>query len=77
MKEITKVKNPIKADGANLLSPSDWLQQIGWVVMIGAVFALGSKALSAADKFVPGVITPTAMQTATGAVNVPDGTVVY
>ena len=77
MKKITKVTNPIKSDGADLLSPSDWISQIGWVVMIGAVFAVGSKVLSSADKYIPGNITPTSMQNATGSVVVGDGTVVY
>lgn len=76
-KKLTETTNPITASGGNLLSPTDWIQRIGWVVMIGAVFAVGSKVLTAADKYIPGNITPTQMQNATASSFVADGTVVY
>lgn len=76
-KKLTETINPITASGGNLLSPTDWIQRVGWVVMIGAVFAVGSKVLSAADKYIPGNITPTQMQNATASSFVADGTVVY
>ena len=76
-KKLTETTNPITASGGNLLSPTDWIQRIGWVVMIGAVFAVGSKVLNAADKYIPGNITPVQMQNATGAAVVADGTIVF
>jgi|GEM_PF-2027039 len=76
-KKLLDTTNPITATGGNLLSPTDWFQRIGWVVMIGAVFAVGSKVLSAADKYIPGNITPTQMQNATASAFVADGTIVF
>jgi hypothetical protein len=65
-KKLGEVTNPITASGGSILSPSDWISRILFVAWIGAIFALGSKVLSAADKFVPGNYTPTGMQNSTG-----------
>lgn len=75
--KITKTTNPVTSGGGDLLSPSDWISRIGWVVMFGAVFAIGSKVLSTADRYIPGTVTPTGMQNATASSVVGDGTVVY
>lgn len=75
--KITKTTNPVTSGGGDLLSPSDWISRIGWVVMFGAVFAIGSKVLTAADRYIPGTVTPTGMQNATATSVVGDSTVVY
>lgn len=66
-KKIGEVTNPLTASGGNILSPTEWLSRILFVAWIGAVFAIGSKALTSADKFVPGNYTPTGMQNTTGS----------
>lgn len=76
-KKLTETVNPITAAGGNLLSPTDWIQRIGFVVMLGAVFAVGSKVLTGLDKYIPGNITPTQMQNATASAFVADGTIVF
>lgn len=69
-KKLGETTNPITASGGNILSPSDWISRILFVAWIGAIFAVGSKLLSAADKFVPGNYTPTGMQNATGSATI-------
>lgn len=75
--KVSKTTNPVTSAGGDLLSPSDWISRIGWVVMFGAVFAIGSKVLTAADKFIPGSVTPVQMQNATSAPLVGDNTIIY
>ena len=75
--KISKTTNPVTSGGGDLLSPYDWISRIGWVVMFGAVFAIGSKVLTAADRFVPGQITPIQMQNVTGSPITGDSTILY
>lgn len=56
--KLTELRNPLKADKVNVLSIGDWIGSIGFVAWIGLVMALGAKALTAADKVLPGNNTP-------------------
>ncbi len=56
-----ETKNPLTSSGGNILSPNEWISRILFVAWIGAIFAIGSKVLTAADKYVPGNNTPTSM----------------
>ena len=56
--KLTELKNPLKADKIDALSPADWLGSIGFVAWLGFVMALGAKTLIAADKLIPGNNTP-------------------
>lgn len=76
-KKIGQVTNPITAQGGNILSPSEWISRILFVAWIGAVFAIGSKVLSAADKYVPGSYTPSGMQNVTATPIGPSGPQVF
>lgn len=64
-KKLGEVTNPLTASGGSVLSPSDWISRILFVAWIGAIFAIGSKVLNFADKYVPGNNTPTGMANAT------------
>ena len=75
-KKLGEVTNPVTASGGNILSPSDWMSRILFVAWFGAVFAIGSKLLTAADRYIPGNVTPNAMANATQTVGV-SGPLVY
>ena len=60
-----ETKNPLISSGGNLLSPNEWISRILFVAWIGAIFAIGSKVLTTADKYIPGSNTPTGMANAT------------
>ena len=56
--KLTDLKNPLKADKVDVLSPSDWLGSIGYIAFLGACVAIGAKALIKIDNVTPGNITP-------------------
>jgi len=72
-----ETKNPLTASGGNLLSPTDWISRILFVAWIGAIFAIGSKVLTTADKYIPGNSTPTGMANATVVPSAGSTVVVY
>jgi len=61
--KLANFKNPITAQGGNLLSASDWLGGIFWVVWVGIIFSVGAKLLSKADAVIPGDVTPNQYKT--------------
>ncbi len=69
--------NPLTSSGGNLLSPTDWISRILFVAWIGAIFAIGSKVLTTADKYIPGNSTPTGMANATVVPSAGSTVVVY
>lgn len=74
--KITRTTNPITSEGGNILSATDWISRILWVAMFGAVFSMGAKLLSAADRYIPGNNTPAGYRTATTTATV-GGPVIY
>ena len=76
-KKLTDVTNPLTTQGGNLLDPSDWISRILWVFMFGAVFTVGAKVLTTADKFIPGNITPNDFKTISDSPVMASGPIVY
>ena len=76
-KKLGEVTNPITASGGSILSPGDWISRILFVAWIGAIFAIGSKVLTFADRYVPGNNTPTSMANATVVPATAPGVVQY
>ena len=72
-----ETKNPLTSSGGNLFSPNEWISRILFVAWIGAIFAIGSKVLTAADKYIPGNSTPTAMANATSMPAVGESVIVF
>lgn len=77
MAKLTRTVNPITSGGGDILSPTDWVQRILWVAMFGAVFSIGAKVLSAADKFIPGDNTPAGYKNANAIQAPAGGPVIY
>lgn len=57
-KKITEVTNPLTASGGNILNPADWISRVLYVAWFGAIFMIGAKVLTMADRVIPGNVTP-------------------
>lgn len=57
-KKITDFKNPITSTSGSILDWSAWTGGIMWVVMLGAIMAMGVSVLNFVDKKVPGSQIP-------------------
>lgn len=73
--KLTRTINPVTSAGGDILSPTDWVQRILWVAMFGAIFTIGARVLSAADKYIPGNNTPAGYRTATSVSSVSGPTI--
>lgn len=74
-KKLTQVTNPITSTGGDIASPADWISRILYVAWFGAIFMIGAKVLTMADRVIPGNITPNDYKTQSAVVT-GDGVVV-
>lgn len=57
-KKISEFKNPLTASTGSIFDIENWLGGVLWVVMFGAIFAMGAAVLAKVDKIIPGNQTP-------------------